>query len=152
MKLTKQNLYNLIKEEYEKSERNSLMEAASLDEVIGLFASPDLGEVEHAAEFMFSLMVADEEEPLYGGKYGEITLSFEDGELYNKIRDAVEQRIKDYFNSKYPEREGIAYAEISRRLRGGDVGGYIVGDNPGVATNFLFHDGNKITVTDYSTS
>ena len=119
---------------------------------MGMFISPEFDRIEQGAEFMFSLMIADEEEPLYGGKYGEMTLSFEDDQLYKNIRSRVEQNIKDYFNSKYPDREGIADAETSRRIRGGDIGGYIVGDNPGQATNFMFHDGNKITVTDYSTS
>tara|TARA_B100001094_G_C17751822_1_gene586182 strand:+ start:55 stop:534 length:480 start_codon:yes stop_codon:yes gene_type:complete len=156
MKLTKEKLYNLIKEEYNGTNSSLLVENNKLDEIMRMFANPDFGDVEQGAEFMYSLMLADEEEPLYGGKYGEITLSFEDDELYNKIRNVIEQRIKDYFNSKYPNREGIANAQASRRIRDGQTSiGYYVGDNPGVATLFMFHKKqgvNMITVTDYSTS
>ena len=161
MKLTKQKLYNLIKEEYRTSSSSPLLENKKLDEIMGMFISPEFDRIEQGAELMFSLMIADEEEPLYGGKYGEMTLSFEDDQLYKNIRSRVEQNIKNYFDKKYTDeksgfltRQGqrTADAETSRRLRGGDVGGYIVGDNPGQATNFMFHDGNKITITDYSTS
>ena len=156
MKLTRQKLYNLIKEECREASNNPLVENNKLDEIMGMFANPDFGEVEQGAEFMYSLMLADEEEPLYGGKYGEMTLSFEDDELYNNIRNVIEQRIKDYFSSKYPNREGLANAQASRRIRDGKTSiGYYVGDNPGVATLFMFHKKqgvNMITVTDYSNS
>ena len=153
MKLTKQKLYNLIKEEYKTSTSSQLFENNKLDEIMGMFVSPEFDRIEQGAEFMFSLMIADEEEPLYGGRYGEMTLSFEDGELYNKIRNVIEQHIKDYFSFKYPNREGLADSFASRRIRDGKTSiGYYIGDNPGVASLFMFHDGNKITVTDYSTS